>query len=320
VGWSLACLAALALLAHGPRRWRLGAALGGTLAALLMAFGQRTTPCPCPCVRVAFLDVGQGDACLVTFPNRESVLIDGGPRRAGWDSGLRTVAPALDALGVRRLRLALASHSDMDHLGGLLSLARLGRADRWLIPPRAAGGEWGALDSTLRRRRHAALEVRAGWSWSPEGCPDTLRVLWPDSAALRSGLSENDLCLVLEVAAPEGRVLLVGDLGVVGEARLEAGSPGVRRCEILKVGHHGSGGSSSEKFVELAAGAARGRPVAVVSVARHNPFGHPSPVVERRLSVSGFRVAETRQEGALLYELRPGGPQRVTAAAWTRGR
>ncbi|HVP37836.1 MAG TPA: MBL fold metallo-hydrolase, partial [Candidatus Saccharimonadales bacterium] len=243
-----------------------------------------------------------------------SALVDGGPARADWDSGRRVVLPALRALGVRRLRLAAASHSDLDHAGGLVAVARADRAEAWLIPPRAAGGDWRALDAELARSGRAAREVAAGWSWVAPGGRDTLRALYPDSAALAAGLSENDLCLVLEAAAPEGRVLLAGDLGFAGEARL-VGAGALRPCAVLKVGHHGSPGSSSPAFLRALAGSRA--PLAAISVARHSPFGHPSPAVEARLREAGFRLAETRQAGALLYELRPEGPVPVTSEAWT---
>ncbi|HVP38218.1 MAG TPA: ComEC/Rec2 family competence protein, partial [Candidatus Saccharimonadales bacterium] len=91
--WVVLALAALALLAHGPRAARPAAALAAAAMGVLIAVGPWWEPCPSPYLRLAFLDVGQGDACLLTLPDGRSALVDGGPSRAGWDSGLRVVAP-----------------------------------------------------------------------------------------------------------------------------------------------------------------------------------------------------------------------------------
>ena len=75
---------------------------------------------PASWMRVSFLDVGQADATLVQAPGGRSLLVDaGGSFSAGSDIGSRVVAPALWALGVRRLDVAALTHGDPDHIGGM---------------------------------------------------------------------------------------------------------------------------------------------------------------------------------------------------------
>src|SRR5206468_12637067 len=81
-------------------------------------------------LRVAVLDVGQGDAIVVEMPDRRTVLIDagsGGSRRL--DAGERVVAPYLWNRGVLRLAGVVTTHADVDHAGGMASIRRLFRID-----------------------------------------------------------------------------------------------------------------------------------------------------------------------------------------------
>ncbi len=315
---SATCLIAYALsmlaLAHAPVRSRTLSWIVFCAATITMCLGGRASPSPAPNLRVAFLDVGQGDACLVTFPRGESVLVDGGSRRPEWDSGTRVVRPALDALGIGPLVWAAASHSDNDHSGGLGAVAARPGAARWLVPPPSPGARWEPLFTAIRDVGQKAEPVGAGWVWVDRTGRDTVRALSPDSAAMASNLSENDQCLVFEVATPEGRVLLTGDLETEGESRLVAGGK-LRAVSILKVAHHGSRNSSTTGFLCIL-----GRPVAVISVGARNPYHHPSPEVEVRLSDAGCRVLETRREGAVLLELRKEGVRRVDEGAWSLDR
>ncbi|HTY08576.1 MAG TPA: DNA internalization-related competence protein ComEC/Rec2, partial [Candidatus Edwardsbacteria bacterium] len=70
-------------------------------------------------LRVTYLDVGQGDAALVEFPNGRRMLIDAGPASPGYDAGERAIVPFLRGSGITALDDILISHSDGDHCGGL---------------------------------------------------------------------------------------------------------------------------------------------------------------------------------------------------------
>jgi beta-lactamase superfamily II metal-dependent hydrolase len=77
-------------------------------------------------LRVAFLDVGFGDSCIVRFPCGRSMLVDtgGSVTGGGFDVGGRVVSPSLWAIGVRRLDILALTHGDPDHIGGAPSILR----------------------------------------------------------------------------------------------------------------------------------------------------------------------------------------------------
>ena len=77
-------------------------------------------------LKVVFLDVGQGDATLITTPGGKHILIDGGVGEGYGtkDQGKKTVLPYLRKKGIRKLDTVIASHPDFDHIGGLVSIIK----------------------------------------------------------------------------------------------------------------------------------------------------------------------------------------------------
>lgn len=68
------------------------------------------------------LDVGQGDAIFLRFPNGKTMFVDCGPRTNWQDAGERVVLPFLRQAGVSRLDVMVASHPHSDHIGGLITV------------------------------------------------------------------------------------------------------------------------------------------------------------------------------------------------------
>ena len=65
-------------------------------------------------MQVHFIDVGQGDSIFIQTPSNKTILIDGGPPKAG-----KKVVAYLNKLGVKQIDLLIATHPDVDHIGGL---------------------------------------------------------------------------------------------------------------------------------------------------------------------------------------------------------
>ena len=114
-----------------------------------------------PHLDVTTLDVGQGDAIVVRFPNGATMLVDAGGRSSGsFDIGARVVGPALRARGIRRLDYLVVTHADADHIGGAASVvAEFTPAEVWTGVPVAGDAATAALrraaDGGGRRLAHA---------------------------------------------------------------------------------------------------------------------------------------------------------------------
>lgn len=234
-----------------------------------------------------FLDVGQGDAALIRTPHGRWVAVDAGPASQASDAGRRIVAPMLQRQRARRLDVFVLSHAHRDHAGGAASiLARVPvtmTVDPGVPFDDASYATWlGAVDAIGTRWRVAA----AGDRWIIDGV--TFRVLHPPRAWASRGDDLNEDSIVLEVSYGEFTALLAGDAGFPAEAAMSAL---VTNVDLLKVGHHGSRGSTGDSFLR------RITPTAAVISVGVNRYGHPAPETMQRLVAAGVRSWRTDHEG-----------------------
>lgn len=279
---------------HSPRRpWLIGARLAFATTVFAATSLRDAFPLDaCSCLTVFFLDVGQGDAAVLRTPNSRWIVIDGGPRTPESDAGRRVVVPFLRRQGAGRVALAVATHGDADHLGGMPAVVEAFDPELVLEP-----GE--PLGRPLYLEFLARVE-ESGTRWHPARAGDrieldgvTLEVLSPDSLWMTLPLDVNEHGVVLVVSYGAVRLLFQADAGLPVEARL-AGRVGP--VELLKVGHHGSRSATSDGWLdELAPHAA------VISVGRHNRYGHPTPEVLARLAAHGVTVLRTDERGTITF-------------------
>jgi len=298
-GWQAAVLwAGVATLAwwlwHSPRRPWLIAARIAFASTVLVATSLKDAFAldDCVCLTVHFLDVGQGDAAALRTPHGRWIVIDGGPRIPGDDAGRRVVVPFLRRHGVDRLAVAVATHGDADHLGGLPAVVDAFDPEIVLEPGEPLGRplylEFLATVEASGTRWHAA---RAGDRIELDGV--VLQVLSPDTLWMRLPIDVNEHGVVLLVTYGDERLLFQADAGLPVEARLEGR---VGRVELLKVGHHGSRTATSDAWLDELAPRE-----AVISVGRRNRYGHPTAEVLGRLARHGVQVLRTDERGTITF-------------------
>jgi len=299
--------------------WAIGVAAIATGRApeiTLLDTVQRDAPCDAPpgppgaaWLRVVALDVGQGDATLIRFPDGRTWLVDAGGTLGGnrFDIGARIVAPALRALGVRTLDALLLTHADADHVGGAAGLIPLvPPAQVWEGVPVAslpvldvvrraaatAGAEWGAV-AAGRRARVGGVDVR---------------VLNPPPPDWERRRPRNDDSVVLELQIGTVSLILPGDIGPAVEATLaDALAPSALR--VLKAAHHGSRTSSTAGFLDAVHPA-----IVLASAGRGNRHGHPDPAMIARVRERGAAFYRTDRDGAIAIDT-DGRRLRVTTCA-----
>ncbi|HEX8138266.1 MAG TPA: ComEC/Rec2 family competence protein [Pyrinomonadaceae bacterium] len=262
-------------------------------------------------LRVDFLDVGQGDAALVTMPDGTTLLIDGGGRpsfarassvgasygaepfeRDGRSIGEAVVSEYLWWRGLDHVDYILATHSDADHMDGLNDVARSFRV-RAAFVARAPRGD-------AEYARFAATMQEEGVDTFLLGRGDRLRfgavegqVLWPIRDESTDAPSGNDNSVVLRLRFGERTFLFTGDIERNAEAALLAAREQLA-SNVVKVAHHGSKTSSTEEFVRAT------RPtLAVICVGLTSPFGHPRPEVIERWQSAGAQVLTTGRSGTI---------------------
>ncbi len=299
-------LLGLAVRRTAGRRARAIAALG---VALLLGwwFWSPRTGLDGETVRVTFLDVGQGDATVIELPDGQTVLIDGGAHYDTVDMGRAVVGPYLWDRGIRRLDHVIATHPQLDHVGGLA----------WVLDAFPVGAYWSngverdeafylRLKAALARRGLTERIVHAGDRILSTGSC-RLDVLNPpadhgtagqaperqDLAGTKTGTLLNNLSVVTRLDCGPQAVLFTADLEREGLARLrQARSP--HRAAVVKVPHHGARSSLDLEWVRSI-----GAEIAVISVGRHNPYGHPALEVLGAYERAGIRLYRTDRDGAV---------------------
>lgn len=277
----------------GRQRLALGAS-GMVLALLVVLVG---TAQPDGRLRMTVLDVGQGDAILLTGPSGGRMLIDTGPDPDRLVTLLDERLPPWD----RRLDLVAVTHPHEDHVAGLgllLDRYRVGG----VVEPGMVGP--GPGDAAFRRRLaelgRATRVVAAGDRLRLDGIEISIHWPLPGRVPLRaagSGKEINNVSLVLDVRFGERRMLLTGDVEEEIDPQLVArglADAASTRLDVLKVAHHGSASATTDAFVEHL------QPrIAVVSAGWGNPYGHPSRRTVERIEQAGASLYRTDLDGTV---------------------
>jgi len=269
-------------------------------------------------LRIDFLDVGQGDAALVTFPDNTTLLIDGGGRPGPFktrtsDEDIETVSDQkfeserrsigesvvseyLWWRGLAHIDYVLATHADADHIDGLNDIAR-NFAVRAALVARTLNQdpEYSTFSKTLSARGVPIRTIGAGDEMRIGNVAVT--VLWPISSMDQNRSSSNNDSVVLHMQFGDRSILLTGDIEASAEKGILEAAGNSRqnlRADIVKVAHHGSKSSSTEDFI-----AATQPTFAVISVGQTSIFGHPNPAVVERWRTFGCQVLTTGNSGTI---------------------
>ncbi len=304
---------ALWLAAEGRSRWWRRACLVGVIFLLIWwAWSPRDLPGE-DAVRVTFLDVGQGDACLLELPDGQTVLIDAGARYDTLDMGRTVVGPYLWERGITRLDHVIATHPQLDHVGGLAWVARSFTVGRyWSNGVTREEPFYRRLHETLQSRGLSEERAEEGRAIIGSG-PCRLDVLNPpahpgtlpqegDGGAL-SGTALNNLSIVTRLQCGTQTFVLTADAEAGALARLH-GRGLLAGATILKVPHHGAASSLYAPWIEQTAAT-----TAVVSVGRRNAYGHPAPGVVAAYQKAGAHLLRTDRDGAVWVTARLSRPE-----------
>ena len=249
-----------------PLKWL---AIFLSLCAILMVITAFTLPDTR--THVVFLNVGQGDAIFIKRSSQQ-ILIDGGPDNRSILTELGKQLPFWD----RTIELVVLTHPDSDHLTGLIEVLKKYRINNVIMPGTSNQTElfqkW--LDILNKKRIHVILaeesmKINMGDSTSGE-------IINP-SRPLEFEPSSDDNSVVINFHAGDINFLLTGDISTQGEYFLLSRMYELSST-VLKVAHHGSRYSSSPEFLNAVS-----PDIAVISVGKHNRFGHPNQETLERL-------------------------------------
>ena len=239
-----------------------------------------STPTPMPApgssgFTIDFIDVGQGDATLVTAITGETLLVDGGRSK-------NRLRDRLESMGIQDLDAIALTHPDADHVAGFVEVLEMFPVERVYLN----GGEsdsqtFGNFMASVEAEGATVATVSRGDTISLGGL--TLSVVHPGE--LSGDSNEDSLVLLLDCSDVE--VLLTGDAETPSEEDMLAAGV-LFDIDVLKIGHHGSRTSSSQPFLDALLPEA-----GVISAGMENSYGHPHEDVMARLAATGMRILET---------------------------
>lgn len=238
--------------------------------------------------RMAFLDVGQGDAEILFLSGGVKMLTDAGPDRKILSSLEQVLRP-----DDRYVDLAIISHPQLDHFNGFNYLLDNYRFGAFIFNGRldsAGAGEWQILTKKLESYKIPLITVSRGDNIKYGN--NEIDFLSPAAPYIQSA-ELNDTALVELIKTPLFRTLLASDIGAnIEDFLLNSGSE--LAADILKVPHHGSKFSSSEKFL-----GAVDPEVAVIEVGAGNSYGHPAEEALSRLTSAASDIFRTDKNGTI---------------------
>lgn len=249
-------------------------------------------------VKITFIDIGQGNAAFIEFPQGYNVLIDGGGFRStsDFDVGKNVLEPFLRHRKVAAIDTIILTHGDYDHVGGLFYIVENFKVGHvWL--PDFASKESLAFMATM----HAA---GVAYGFAVQG--DLLRlspgytaqVLNPPADITRNYLRKkpdvNDCSLVLQITCGDYTVLFTGDISKQVEAYLVGKYGQALQSDILLSPHHGSKTANSPEFIRAV------QPTyAVFSAGYNNNYKFPHPEILQRYAEQDIVILRTDLMGAL---------------------
>lgn len=234
---------------------------------------------------IRFVDVGQGDCIFIETNTRKNILIDGGGSE-NYDVGKNILLPYLLDMRVMHIDTIFSSHSDADHLYGLITILENIKVDNVIIGKNALG--YDKLYELASKKGFDVIEVEKG---------DVIRVgdiifeiISPNITMDNQDV--NEYSLVFKLKYGEQSALFTGDIGNETEEKLYN-----LKADLLKVGHHGSKHSSSEKFIN------RVNPsLSIIQVDKNNRYGHPDKEIVKRLKKTSI-VYTTAEHGEIQVKM-----------------
>ena len=232
---------------------------------------------------VHYIDVGQGDSELISCGG-EYMLID-----AGEPSASDTVVDYLNDHGIEKLDYVVCSHGHADHCGGLDAVVENFEVGTVFTSPYPGDTSSYEIFSDAVEAKGLAMTVpELGESYSLGEAK--FEFIGP----LEEYDNLNDDSLVMRLEYGDTSFLFTGDMTSKAERDLVEDGANVK-CDVLKVGHHGSSGSSSYRFLYEAE-----PKIAVISCASGNSYGHPHEEALSRLNDCGAEIYRTDLEGSII--------------------
>lgn len=242
-----------------------------------------------------FLDVGQGDCVLVKTPGNKFILIDSGPNTAE-----EKILKVFNILGIKTFELVIATHPHEDHIGNMDKIISEFDVKKFYTIDKTTNTQ--TFESMLKALEQKNLKINVIRAYDEISINNVLLTFL---SPLKNYEDLNDSSAVTAVEFAKRKVLLTADISKEVEYDMLRANESVK-ADILKVSHHGSYAATSSAFLKKV------KPqLAIISVGKDNPYGHPHDSTLKRLKAASVKVLTTMDNGNIVVIISPGGEVRV---------
>ena len=245
-------------------------------------------------LNVMMIDVSQGDATLIKFPNGQSALIDGGYASFYFDNGKRIIRPLLNHLDIYKIDYAFVSSITQESYGGFIPLIRSGII-RNIIKPMPDSSSMVDIkfeelihenNISIKYFRKDVLEIH-----------EVKIYLLNDENSTSFIRTKNNQTGVLKLVYGNTSFLFPGNIENEAEYFYCDEYKNFLKSDVLKIANNGSINSTSLEFLQTV------QPkMSLISVANQNKFVKTSPFILERLKKMNSQIYRTDQEGAVLLQ------------------
>lgn len=239
---------------------------------------------------VNYIDVGQGDSILICNGDK-NVLIDAGEKKYS-----ETVIDYIESKGVTKLDFVIGTHPHADHIGGLAEVIESFDVGE-VIVPRIKDS---MVPTTVTYEKLLDAVANKGLKLTPAVPNDTYEL---DGATMKiqgpvgdDYDNLNDYSVVLTITHGDNSFMFTGDTEKAAEYVMLDNNL-IDDIDVLKVAHHGSSSSSSEKFL-----AATKPEYCVIMCGVDNSYNHPNDATVKRLSKYTDKIYRTDLLGSITIE------------------
>ncbi|MFR1324297.1 MAG: ComEC/Rec2 family competence protein, partial [Ezakiella massiliensis] len=240
--------------------------------------------------RVEFLDVGQGDAALISIGEKNIMIDSGGNPRNQGAVGKNIIEPYLIKTGRRKIDYAFISHYDYDHAGGFTELSDDIKIKHVIVNHKyEADDDHGDFKDKLEKLKPREVREDASFNLGKDYSINFI-------GGNQDLINENDRSIVAVFRKKnKNLVLFTGDIEEGAEQKISARFP---KTYIIKAPHHGSKTSSSDELLNAVS-----PKNVVISLGKKNKFGHPHKEVIDRYKKRGINIYRTDLDGLITFDL-----------------
>lgn len=236
---------------------------------------------------VRYIDVGQGDCQLITFPNGKNMLID-----AGTTDAEKTLPLYLQSLGIGKIDYVIGTHPHEDHIGGLDAVINSFDIGEVYMPKATTTTK--TYKDVLLAVKNKGLSINSALGGKTIIDSNSLKaeILAPNSEKYDS---LNNYSIVLKIQYGDTSFMFTGDAEKLSEKEiLNKFGTNKLKSDVLKMGHHGSSTSSSNEFFNAVA-----PNFAVISCGKDNEYGHPHKEIQNLLEKNNVTTYRTDINGTI---------------------